>query len=349
MTGVSFVVPAHNGGECLGETLASIVAQNDGRPMEIIVVDDHSRDDSLTILTSLSETYPLTVVRGPGRGAAAAVNAGIRLASMPIICQVDQDVVLEPGWMSALIAELDDPQVGAAQGYYATDGDGPFLARVMGLDLELRYSAIARRTDHVCTGNSAYRTEALAAVGLLDDAVGYGYDNDLSYRLQSAGYHLVLCPAARSRHRWREGLAGYLIQQYGFGYGRLDLVAKHPGRFAGDAVSPVSMMAHPIVMAVALVNGLIALVAPAFGGSGQLFAATAAALVSGLVVERALAGVRAWRRFHNAAALGFPLVHLARDLAWVGAIVVWLTRRLLRRPGAPAHSMRARTIVRTVE
>ena len=81
---------------CVADTVASIVAQADGRPMEIIVVEDGSVDESAAILRRLTEDYPLSVVAGPGRGAAAAVNAGIRLAAHPIICQVDQDVVLEP-------------------------------------------------------------------------------------------------------------------------------------------------------------------------------------------------------------------------------------------------------------
>ena len=42
VTGVSFVVPVHNGAAHLAETLASIGAQADGRPIEIIVVEDGS-------------------------------------------------------------------------------------------------------------------------------------------------------------------------------------------------------------------------------------------------------------------------------------------------------------------
>ena len=48
----------------------------------------------------------------------------------------------------------------------------------------------------------------------------------MSYRLRAAGYRLAFCPAARSAHRWREGLAGYLVQRYGFGYGRVDSTAE---------------------------------------------------------------------------------------------------------------------------
>ena len=85
----------------------------------------------------------------------------------------------------------------------------------MALDLEQRYDRLSDEVDHVCTGNTAYRAEALAAVGLLNEELGYGYDNDLSYRLGAAGYRLLFCRDARSRHRWREGLAGYLSSSTG--------------------------------------------------------------------------------------------------------------------------------------
>src|SRR6185436_9554358 len=101
--GVSFVVPVHNGVTCVRETLEAIVAQADGRPMEIIVVDDDSRDGSSALLRELARAWPLRIVCGPGRGAAAAINTGIRAAQFPIICQVDQDVIVQDGWMRALV------------------------------------------------------------------------------------------------------------------------------------------------------------------------------------------------------------------------------------------------------
>jgi len=344
MEGVSFVVPVHNGARCIRETLDAIRAQDDGRPMEIIVVDDHSDDGSSEMLKALAEQRALKIVVAEERGAAAATNAGIRAARFPIICQVDQDVVVGPGWMRLLVSELEDPTVGAAQGYFASDRDATLCARAMGLDLEQRYAAIdGRETSHVCTGNAAYRAEGLRRIGLLDEAFGYGYDNDISYRLRAAGYRLTFCRSARSVHRWREGLAGYLVQQYGFGYGRLDIVAKHPRRVTGDSVSPAGMMAHPLLM-MAAVGGLAgALVMAIVGGPWRLVASGALALIAVLAVERLAAGIAACRRFRDPAALLFPILHLGRDLAWVAAIAMWSARRLFGRPSKPSHSMRART------
>jgi glycosyltransferase involved in cell wall biosynthesis len=341
--GVSFVVPVHNGAAWIRQTIASIASQADGRPMEIIVVDDHSRDGSMDILKALAATVPLRLVRGEGRGAAAAINTGVRAARFPIVCQVDQDVVLEPNWMQLLTTEFEDPAVVATQGYYVTTGDATVCARAMSLDLEQRYAAIAGdETDHVCSGNSAYRADALRRVGLFDESLGYGYDNDISYRLRAAGSRLTFCRSARSTHRWREGLVGYLRQQYGFGYGRIDLVAKHPRRFSGDAVSPRLMMWHPLLMSIALAALILAPAASTMAGAGWLLTRVSGGLIGALMVERAIAGVRAARRFNDPTPLLFPVLHLARDLAWVAAIVVWLARRLGGRPAKPSHSMHPR-------
>ncbi|HYM22837.1 MAG TPA: glycosyltransferase [Vicinamibacterales bacterium] len=347
ISGISFVVPVHNGAACIRETLAAIVAQADGRPMEILVVDDCSRDGSSDLLRDLAKAWPIAIVRGEGRGAAAAINAGVRAARFPIICQVDQDVVVGEGWMRVLAGALEDPSIAAAQGYYATDPAATLCARAMSFDLEQRYAAIrGGDTGHVCTGNSAYRASALHQVGLFDETFGYGYDNDMSYRLQAAGYRLRFCRDARSTHRWREGISGYLTQQYGFGYGRIDLIAKHPTRMTGDSVSRAAMMAHPIVMAVALAGLTASLTLGLAGVPASLawsMAAVSAGLVGLLALERLGAGIGAARRFDNATPLVFPLLHLGRDAAWVAAIAVWMLRRALRHPPEPSHSMRPRS------
>jgi cellulose synthase/poly-beta-1,6-N-acetylglucosamine synthase-like glycosyltransferase len=343
--GVSVVVPVLNGAETLADTLASIAAQDGGWDgFEILVVDDGSRDRSREIAHDAASYAPIRILDGPRRGAAAAVNCGVRAARYAIVAQVDQDVVLDAGWLDRIVLLFDDPAVGAVQGCYTARRSDSFFARVMALDLEQRYDRLTGTVDHVCTGNSAYRADALAVVGGLNESLGYGYDNDLSYRLTAAGYRLRFCREARSRHRWRDGLAGYLTQQYGFGYGRLDVVAAHPGKITGDDVSPLRMMSHPVVAATAVACAAIASWAWLLGVSASPFSLAAMLLAAGLTVERCVAGLRAWQRFGDSAALAFPVVHAARDLAWVAAMVVWTARRVLRRPSQPSASMTPRAV-----
>jgi glycosyltransferase involved in cell wall biosynthesis len=343
--GVSFVVPVRNGERWIRDVIGAIARQRDGRPFEIIIVDDRSEDRTADILREMADALalPLRVIRGRGHGAAAAVNTGILAARFPIICQVDQDVVIHDGWMQRLVSALDDPDVAAVQGCYLTDRTAGVASKVMGFDLEHRYAGLRDgRTTHVCTGNSVYRTDALYRVGLFDEQLGYGYDNDMSYRLEQAGYRLVFCRDATSTHRWRDSLWGYCVQQYGFGYGRLDLVAKHRHRLAGDSVSPPQMMVHPLLMSVALLSLIASAVFSVTSGPAAAAAIFAAVLIVVLALERAVTGTYAAWKFRDATPLLFPCFHLLRDLAWTCAIGAWATRQAVGRRSRPSDSMAAR-------
>ena len=338
--GVSFVMPVYDGVRTLGPALAAVLAEAATRTCEVIVVDDGSRDASLAILEPHARAGRILLLRGAGRGAAAALNQGIRHARHPIVCQVDQDVVLDRGWLARITAALAQaPDVAAAQGRYrALRGDGAW-ARVMGLDLDLRASRLPREVDHVCTGVTAYRRAALLAMGLFDESLGYGYDNCMSYRLGAAHWRLVRCPAATAVHRWRPRLREYLRQQFGVAYGRLDLVAKFPERVAGDQVSGPGMILHAAAMSLAVVLGAVAAAAASLGAGGALPLGLALGIALALGAERALAGLRAALRFRDAAGLLFPFAHLLRDLAWVVALAAWLGRRAGLRASVPRHSM----------
>jgi succinoglycan biosynthesis protein ExoA len=338
---VSFVVPVYNGADTLGAALDAILAEDDGRPLEVLVVDDGSSDDSREIARRRAATGKVRVLEATGRGAATAINLGVQAARHPVICQVDQDVIVQPGWLGRITAALAEaPDAAAAQGYYSLAHNAGVWGRVMGLDLMQRYARVEGPTlDHVCSGNSAYRRQALTDVGLFDPSLGYGYDNDLSYRLGRAGFRLLFSREARSIHRWRASLWRYLVQQYGFGYGRLDVIAKHPRRFRGDEVSPFGMILHAGAAVVALVLLLFGALAALWGGRWAAPVIAGLAALGALATERALAGVRAARRFHDPAALLFPVAHLLRDLSWALAVVVWTARRIGRWRRGPVDSM----------
>jgi GT2 family glycosyltransferase len=336
--GVTFVVPVHNGERWLDRALGAIVEQRDDRPFEVIVVDDGSSDASPAILESWRRREAIRVVAADAGSHPAALNIGVRASSHPVVCLVDQDVVLQPGWLREILEGLSEPGVAAVQGTFVTDRRSPLVARVMGLDLEERYAAMGGpETGHVCTGNSAYRADALRAVGLFDESFGYGADNDMSYRLRAAGHELRFRPAAKAVHHWRPTLWRYLVQQYGVGYGRLDLVAKHRRHLAGDTVSPATMMAHAPLMLAAILAGLVWLTSIAAGRRAAAAGWLALALTAGLGLERFTAGTRAFARRHDPAGLFFAPIHLLRDTAWAVAMVAWSARRLAgrgRRPGA---------------
>ncbi|MDR3410842.1 MAG: glycosyltransferase family A protein [Formivibrio sp.] len=89
---VSVIIPVYNEAKYLGEALDSVFAQ-DYRPLEVIVVDDGSTDDSATI----AQSYPEVVyLRQENQGPAAARNLGITHCTGKLVAFLDADDLWTP-------------------------------------------------------------------------------------------------------------------------------------------------------------------------------------------------------------------------------------------------------------
>ncbi|HRZ77425.1 MAG TPA: glycosyltransferase family 2 protein, partial [Bacteroidales bacterium] len=96
---LSVVLPCYNAEAYLGEALDSILSR-EAIPQEIIVIDDGSIDDSLAIAQSYPP--PVKAVKQANRGAAAARNHGILLASQEFLSFLDADDI----WVNAMPGTL---------------------------------------------------------------------------------------------------------------------------------------------------------------------------------------------------------------------------------------------------
>src|SRR5438445_2942164 len=120
---LAVVVPARNAASRLAECLAAVAQEGvpgDGR--RLIVVDDLSDDDTPKIATAAGAE----VLRGQGRGPAAARNLGARHASdADVLVFLDADTSPEPGWLAALLEPFgNDPGIVAVKGRYVTRQHG---------------------------------------------------------------------------------------------------------------------------------------------------------------------------------------------------------------------------------
>src|ERR1700693_221016 len=97
---VAVVVPCHNDGETLPETVRSVLAQE---PTELVGVDDGSGDPGTTAVMQQLEEEGVRVVRQENRGPAEARMAGVRVTSAPYVFPLDADDVLLPGALTALV------------------------------------------------------------------------------------------------------------------------------------------------------------------------------------------------------------------------------------------------------
>jgi glycosyltransferase involved in cell wall biosynthesis len=91
---VSILIPCHNAASWLAATLESALGQTHA-PLEILVVDDGSIDDSAAIARSFASRC-VQVVAQPNRGASAARNAAFRQSHGDFIQFLDADDLLAP-------------------------------------------------------------------------------------------------------------------------------------------------------------------------------------------------------------------------------------------------------------
>ncbi|AZO72118.1 MULTISPECIES: glycosyltransferase family 2 protein [unclassified Mesorhizobium] len=103
---VSFVIAAYNAEATLDRAIASAMAQRDVA-IEIIVVDDRSRDRTLDIARAYPEDIVKVVALPANRGPGGARNAGLDLARGRWVAVLDSDDAILPGRLAAMIARAE--------------------------------------------------------------------------------------------------------------------------------------------------------------------------------------------------------------------------------------------------
>ena len=98
---VSVVVPVYNGERFLGEALDSVLSQA-YEPLEVIVVDDGSTDDS----GAVAQSRPVRYLRRAHEGVSAARNAGIAAAQGELIAFIDADDLWAPDALATQVRHL---------------------------------------------------------------------------------------------------------------------------------------------------------------------------------------------------------------------------------------------------
>lgn len=155
---VSVIIPAYNEGPMVGRSIRSVAACAYPKDkLEVIVVDDGSRDDTFFHMQYLRREFPdlVKLVRFSGnRGKRSALVAGIRAATGEVILTIDSDSEIDPRTVHEMVAPfLADEKIGAVAGRVAVlNRDSP-ISRM----LEVQYTLAF---DYGRAAQSVYRTVA---------------------------------------------------------------------------------------------------------------------------------------------------------------------------------------------
>lgn len=115
---ISVIVPVYNVAQYLPQCVDSILSQ-DYEALEVILIDDGSTDGSGEICDRyVALDSRVRVIHQKNGGAAAAKNAGLRLAAGEYLAFVDSDDYLEPGAYGFLMKTLLETGADAVQGSF---------------------------------------------------------------------------------------------------------------------------------------------------------------------------------------------------------------------------------------
>jgi len=222
----SVVVATRDRAHRLRALLDSLAAQRDVEDFELIVADDASGDETADVLADGVRGLVLRSVRLPERaGPGAARNTALAMARGPLVAFTDDDCVVAPGWLRALLdAHAREP------GALLQGRTEPHPAEVHRQDAFSRSQLVTALSPHFQTCNIAYPRELLERLGGFDEHFShYAEDADLAWRAIEGGagasfvsdalvHHAVHTPGALAQladsQRWVHAVRAF---------------ARHPG------------------------------------------------------------------------------------------------------------------------
>ncbi len=318
---VSVVVPVYNGESTIKACLESTLALDyPHEKLEVIVVDDGSTDTTLRVL----KAFPVRLVSKKHGGYPSSMNAGIKESNGNVVLIVDSDTYVEQDYLLKIVEELEDHKTGIVSGYVATKPNAKFWARVIGFESEDRYDQMTSKyVDFITSTCTVYRKEVFDQVGLFNEGLKRGSDEDLAQRASNAGWKIVLRKDAVCYHEWVSSVKRYFKKQMANGIYQINNFLRHPELLKGREQHPPSLYIPMLLISLVFLTPLWVLLNISWVA---LFA------FIGLILYHTPQAIRIIRKHNDWNMLLFPVVFNLRYVAWLTGIVIGTARNIRGRP-----------------
>ena len=233
---VSVIVPAYNEEVNAVKTVNSLL-QQDYKDLDIVFVDDGSKDATFETVRKAFENHPkVKVTTKSNGGKASALNFGISQTDSEFVVCIDADTQLKADAISRLMDTFylqGKPQeVGAVAGNVKVGNEVNMITKWQSIEyitsqnFDRRAFSLLNCITVVPGALGAFRRKAiLEAGGFTTDTLAE--DCDLTMRLHKAGYIIENCNDAMSYTEAPETLSQFLKQRFRWSFGILQSFWKH--------------------------------------------------------------------------------------------------------------------------
>ncbi|AZS13731.1 glycosyltransferase [Paenibacillus lutimineralis] len=239
---VSLMVPAHNEGKVITQTVEALLALDYPQDRyEIIVINDNSSDNSSELLAKLQAKYNernLIVINTDnitgGKGKSNALNIGFKQSRGEYIAIYDADNTPEKTALRYLVGEItNDNTLGAVIGKFRTrNRNASLLTRFINIEtLSFQWMAQAGRWKlfKLCTipgTNFIMRREIIEHIGGWD-VKAIAEDTEISFRIYMMGYRIKFQPKSVTWEQEPQTLKVWFKQRTRWAKGNIYVIVKN--------------------------------------------------------------------------------------------------------------------------
>jgi len=220
MMRVSVIICTYNRERFLGDTLESVAAQPFPKEqVQIVLVDNNSTDSTPAIAERFKETHPdseVVYVIETNQGHTYARNRGIKESDGDILLFLDDDVLLDPGYLTRLVHHYETmPDLAASGGRVIVryENERPvwmsrFLEPMLGHQDFGRAVKSYAKNSYPVGCSMAFRASTFTQTGVFNPdlgrrgtALGGNDEKDMLFRVRAAGLNITYLPDVILEHR----------------------------------------------------------------------------------------------------------------------------------------------------
>lgn len=198
-------VAAYNIGNYIDKLMNSILSCNQKERLEILLVNDGSKDDTLLKSNDYQKRFPsiVTVIDKHNGGHGSTINAGINNATAKYFKAIDGDDWVDSSGLDSFISHLKETDVDLVLSDFLNvyEENGTKKRKTMNLTPghSYKFDSVAEKLNGICYHNICYKTELLKTNNIKLTEHSFYVDNEfIAYPIlfvQTVAYYndLVYC------------------------------------------------------------------------------------------------------------------------------------------------------------
>jgi len=260
---VSLILPVCNESAYIQNGLLAIFDQDYSGPMEILVADGMSTDNTRQIIHDFSIHYPqvkIQILDNPGKIVPTGMNIALRQTKGEIIIRVDGHCIIAPDYVRKCVDHLKEEGADGVGGPMESIGETQ-MAKTIAIGMSSPFG-VGNSTFRTTSGKNmlvdtvpfpAYTRQIIERAGFYDEELVRNQDDEYNYRIRELGGRILLADDVRSTYFSRTSLKGLWRQYYQYGYWKVRVLQKHPRQMSPrQFVPPAFVLALSVSVLFAL-------------------------------------------------------------------------------------------------